>query len=39
MLRDLDGSLKPGSEWAMEVRRASGEILYRLRIIAEAHGV
>jgi hypothetical protein len=36
MLRDLDGKLKPGHQWAIEVRRASGDILYRVRVNAEA---
>jgi hypothetical protein len=36
MLRDLDGALKPGSEWRMEVTRGSGEILYRLTFSTEA---
>jgi|SRR5438270_9849349 hypothetical protein len=35
MLRDLDGALKAGSEWRMEVTRGSGEILYRLTFSTE----
>ena len=36
MLRDLDGDLKAGSEWRMEVTRQSGEIVYRLSLVTEA---
>jgi hypothetical protein len=36
MLRDLDGALKPGSEWRMEVTRGSGEVVYRLTFVTEA---
>jgi len=36
MLRDLDGNLKPGAEWRMEVTRGSGEIVYRLTFSSEA---
>lgn len=36
MLRDLDGDLKAGSEWRMEVIRGSGEIVYRLTLVTEA---
>jgi hypothetical protein len=35
MLRDLDGALKAGAEWRMEVTRESGEMLYRLVFSAE----
>jgi hypothetical protein len=39
MLRDLDGNLKPGNQWAVEVRRVlGGDILYRVRVNAEAPG-
>ena len=38
MLRDLDGNLRPGHEWAVEVRREGGQLLYRVRILAEAPG-
>lgn len=37
MLRDLDGDLKAGPEWRMEVKRETGEVLYRLRFSAEAY--
>jgi len=36
MLRDLDGALKAGPEWRMEVIRESGDIVYRLIFYAEA---
>ena len=36
MLRDLDGALKAGPEWRMEVLRESGEVVYRLTFSAEA---
>ena len=36
MLRDLNGALKAGPEWRMEVTRQSGEVLYRLTFVAEA---
>ncbi|MFL6818365.1 MAG: DUF6894 family protein [Bradyrhizobium sp.] len=36
MLRDLDGALKAGPEWRMEVLRESGEILYRLTFSAQS---
>jgi hypothetical protein len=36
ILRDLDGDLKAGSEWRMEVTRESGEIVYRLTLVTEA---
>jgi hypothetical protein len=36
ILRDLDGDLKAGSEWRMEVTRESGEMVYRLTFITEA---
>jgi hypothetical protein len=35
MLRDLDGALKAGPEWRMEVARESGEVLYRLTFSAQ----
>jgi len=35
MLRDLDGALKAGPEWCMEVAKESGEVLYRLTFSAE----
>src|SRR4051795_12404616 len=35
MLRDLDGALKAGPEWRMEVTRESGEVVYRLTFLAE----
>lgn len=31
MLRDLDGSLKVGPEWRMEVAEESGKVLFSLR--------
>jgi hypothetical protein len=37
MIRDLDGDLKAGPEWRMEVKRESGEVVYRLRFSAEAY--
>jgi hypothetical protein len=39
MLRDLDGKLKPGDKWEMEVRLASGETLYRIRVSSEGPDV
>ena len=36
MLRDLNGALKVGPEWRMEVTRESGEMVYRLIFFAEA---
>jgi hypothetical protein len=38
MLRDLDGNLKPGADWAIEVRRAAGDLVFRVRITAEGFG-
>ena len=35
IISDLGGDFKPGSEWSMEVKRPSGEIVYRLRFSAE----
>jgi hypothetical protein len=36
MLRDLNGDLRAGPEWRMEVIRETGEIVYRLTFSAEA---
>jgi hypothetical protein len=36
MLLDLNGALKAGREWRMEVTRESGEVVYRLTFFAEA---
>ena len=36
ILSDLDGDLKAGSEWRVEVTRESGEIVYRLTFVTEA---
>lgn len=36
MLRDLNGALRAGPEWRMEVTRQSGEVLYRLTFVGEA---
>jgi hypothetical protein len=37
MIRDLDGDLKAGPEWRMEVTNESGAVVYRLRFSAEAY--
>ena len=37
MIKELDGKLKAGPEWRMEVTRESGAVLYRLRFSAEAY--
>jgi hypothetical protein len=35
MIKELDGKLKAGPEWRMEVTTESGAVLYRLRFSAE----
>ena len=35
MLRDMDGELKPGSEWSLDVANERQDLLFRLRIQAE----
>ncbi len=35
MMRDLDGDLKPGEEWRMEVLNEQGEVVFVLRFSAE----
>jgi hypothetical protein len=37
MIRDLDGDLKAGPEWRMEVTNETGDVIYRLRFSAEAY--
>jgi hypothetical protein len=37
MIRDLDGDLKAGPEWRMEVTNEAGAVVYRLRFSAEAY--
>ena len=37
MVRDLDGSFKPGSEWSIEVRDASHKPLRTIRVTTENH--
>jgi hypothetical protein len=37
MIKELDGKLKAGPEWRMEVTDASGGVVYRLRFSAEAY--
>ena len=39
MIRDLDGDLKAGPEWRMEVKRQTGQVVYRLRFSAEAYEI
>ena len=36
ILRDLDGGLRPGQEWRLEVTDENAKRLYVLRVIAEA---
>jgi uncharacterized protein DUF6894 len=36
-IKELDGDLKAGPEWRMEVTKESGAVLYRLRFSAEAY--
>ena len=36
MIRDLDGDMKAGQEWRMDVADETGDIVYRLRFSAEA---
>ena len=38
MLKDLDGSLKPETEWAVQVLDDSGVLIRTIRILTEAHG-
>jgi len=35
MMRDLDGALKIGPEWRMEVTNQSGEVVFVLKFSAE----
>ncbi|GIQ78334.1 hypothetical protein [Bradyrhizobium sp. RD5-C2] len=35
MLKDLDGSLKPGHDWNLEVTDTKAKILFRLTISAD----
>jgi hypothetical protein len=37
MIKELDGKLKAGPEWRMEVTNESGAVVYRLRFSAEAY--
>jgi hypothetical protein len=37
MIKELDGKLKAGPEWRMEVTTESGAVLYRLRFSAEVY--
>jgi hypothetical protein len=37
IIRDLDGDLRIGAEWRMEVTNETGDVLYRLRFFAEAY--
>ena len=37
MIKELDGKLKAGPEWRMEVTDGSGAIVYRLRFSAESY--
>jgi hypothetical protein len=37
MIKELDGELKAGPEWRMEVTDETGAIVYRLRFSAEAY--
>lgn len=38
MLKDLDGSLKPQTEWAVQVLDDSGTLLRAIRVLTEVHG-
>ena len=38
MLKDLDGSLKPNTEWAVQVLDDSGKPIRTIRILTEVHG-
>lgn len=37
MIRDLDGSLPPGSEWSIQIRDASRKLLRTIRLITESN--
>lgn len=37
LLQDMDGTLKPGREWRMEVTDAAGNLIWVLRLLAESH--
>ncbi|MGY4314955.1 DUF6894 family protein [Bradyrhizobium sp. JR3.5] len=36
-LQDLDGTLKPGQEWRMEVTDEAGNLIWVLRLSPERH--
>ena len=36
MIRSVDGDLKPGSDWHMDVTDAAGNMVYRLRFVTES---
>jgi hypothetical protein len=36
MIRTIDGPLRPGASWRMEVTDEAGKLVYRLRLIAES---
>ena len=36
MIRTIDGHLRPGTSWQMEVTDDTGKLIYRLRFIAES---
>ncbi|MGF6431299.1 DUF6894 family protein [Bradyrhizobium elkanii] len=36
-LQDLDGTLKPGQEWRMEITDETGDLIWVLRLLAERH--
>ena len=39
MIRDMNSiDFEPSSEWRMDVKRASGDLVYRLRFQTEAFG-
>jgi hypothetical protein len=38
LLRDLDGSLKPGAHWSMLVKDDAGDVLYELEFRTKAMG-
>lgn len=37
IVRDLDGSLMPGSEWSIEVHSATHKLLRKITLITESH--
>jgi hypothetical protein len=37
MLKDLDGDLKPKTEWAVQILDDSGNLIRTIRIVTEPH--